>query len=63
MSDERKNNPEEEKLFQPDPETLHTPDPQKKMEGPVSSLMHETGKAFKTDTTKEEADEKRDKAL
>ena len=50
-------------ISKPDPETLHTTDPQKNMEGPVSSLMHGTGEAFKTDTTKEEADEKRDKAL
>jgi len=66
MNDERKNNPEQYKdnpASQPDPETLHKTDPQKNMEGPVSDLMHDTGKAFDTDTTEEEANEKRDKRL
>lgn len=45
---------------QPDPETLHTTDPQKKMEGPISSLLRKTGKGFNTDKTREEADEERD---
>ncbi len=47
----------------PDPETLHTPDPQKKMEGPISSLMHGTGKSFDTKQTKEEADEEKEKDM
>jgi hypothetical protein len=45
----------------PEPETLHTTDPQKKMEGPVSSLMHGAGKTFDTDESKEEADRKKEK--
>ena len=63
MDDERKNSTENDKVSQPDPETLHTTDPQKNMQGPVSSLMHQTGEAFKTDTTKKEADEEKDKAM
>ncbi|MEO8417007.1 MAG: hypothetical protein ABI472_25310 [Ginsengibacter sp.] len=47
----------------PDPETLHTTDPQEHMEGPISSLMHKTGKGFDTDETKEEADEKKEKNM
>lgn len=49
-----------EETIKPDPETLHTNDPQEHMEGPVSSLMHKTGKAFDTDESKEEADKKKD---
>ena len=49
--------------LKPDPETLHTTDPQENMKGPVSSLMHNTGEAFETDETKEEADEERDRKV
>jgi hypothetical protein len=49
--------------IKPEPETLHTTDPQKNMEGPVSSLMHETGKTFDTDETKEEADKEKDENM
>jgi hypothetical protein len=61
MTNEQKKNEanNDNKISQPDPETLHTTDPQENMEGPVSSLMHETGEAFDTDTTQEEADEKK----
>jgi hypothetical protein len=61
MTDERKNNTDnsENKLSQPDSETMHTNDPQENMEGPLSSLMHGTGDAFDTDTTKKEADEEK----
>ena len=48
---------------QPDRETLHTPDPQENMKGPVSSTIHNTGEAFKTNETKEEADHKKDQNL
>jgi hypothetical protein len=51
------------KITQPDPETLHTTDPQENMEGPVSSLMHDTGGAFDSDKTAKEADEERDRNL
>ena len=47
----------------PDPETLHKTDPQENMEGPVSSLMHKSGKGFDTKETREEAENKRDKNL
>jgi len=66
MTDERKNNNDrnnESKAPKPDPETLHTTDPQEKMEGPVSSLMHNTGEAFDTGETKEEADSEKDKGM
>jgi hypothetical protein len=49
--------------LKPDPETLHKTDPQDNMEGPVSSLMHKTGKGFDTKETKREAEEKRNKNL
>ena len=51
------------KTSKPDPETLHTTDPQKNMKGPLSSLMHNTGSEFKTDKTKQEADQKRDEHM
>lgn len=50
-------------FLKPDPETLHQTDPQENMEGPVSSTMHKTGEAFKTDETRKEADEKRDRNM
>jgi len=66
MNDNRKNNDKqttENRNVSPDQETLHTTDPQEHMEGPVSSLMHDTGEAFETDKTQEEADEKRDENM
>ncbi|MFL5808906.1 MAG: hypothetical protein ACJ749_05250 [Flavisolibacter sp.] len=47
----------------PDPGTLNTTDPQKNMEGPFSSMMHNTGDAFKTDETKKDAEEKKDEKM
>jgi hypothetical protein len=44
----------------PDAETLNTTDPQEHMEGPVSSLMHETGKAFESEKAERDAKEKKD---
>ena len=49
--------------LKPDPETLHKTDPQENMEGPVSSLMHKTGRGFETEETKREAEEKRNRKL
>lgn len=49
--------------IRPDAETLHTTDPQKKMEGPISSLMHGAGKTFDTDETKKEADIEKDENM
>lgn len=53
----------EGETIKPDPETLHTTDPQKNMEGPLSSLMHKTGKSLENDQTKEEADEEKEKNM
>jgi len=47
--------------IKPQQETLHTTDPQKKMKGPISSLMHEAGEGFDSSKTKEEADEEKEK--
>jgi len=47
----------------PEPETLHTTDPQEHMEGPISSLMHNTGDSFDSKKSKEEADEKKEKDM
>ena len=33
------------------------------MEGPVSSLVHETGEEFETEETKQEADEEKEKGM
>ena len=46
---------------QPDPETLGTSDPQEHMKGPVSSPTKNTGHAFETNETREEAEKVRDK--
>ena len=47
----------------PEPETLHTPDPQKKMEGPISSLVQGAKNVLNNDKTKQEADEERDRKM
>jgi hypothetical protein len=59
--DEIRDNKTEKHSTQPDPETLHTQDPQENMRGPVSSPTHNTGTAFDTNETKEEAEEVRDR--
>ena len=61
--DKKEKKDEKEPLLKPDPETLHKTDPQENMEGPVSSLMHKSGKGFDTKETREEAENKRDKNL
>jgi hypothetical protein len=38
-------------------------DPQKNMEGPISSLMHETGEAFDSEETKNQAEEEKEKKM
>ncbi|MEO7446512.1 MAG: hypothetical protein ABIT96_11480 [Ferruginibacter sp.] len=68
MSHDKKTTPPEDAqnkdaAVKPDPETLNTTDPQKNMEGPISSLMHKTGESFKTDQTKEEADEEKEEDM
>lgn len=60
--DTNKNRTENTSL-RPDPETLHTTDPQENMEGPVSSLMHNTGKGFETNKSREEAQEEKDRNM
>ena len=63
MRDERKEQSNNDAPIRPDPETLHKTDPQENMEGPVSSIMHKTGKGFETDKTKKEADEEKDERM
>ncbi len=58
-NDNDKNNRNDSEI-KPEPETLHTSDPQKKMEGPISSLMHQTGNSFDTKKSKEEADKEKE---
>jgi hypothetical protein len=45
----------------PDAETLNTTDPQEHMEGPLSSLMHDAGDAFESESAEKEAEEKKKK--
>jgi hypothetical protein len=59
----RDENKKENTSAKPDRDTMHTPDPQENMKGPVSSTMHNAGKAFETDETKEEADDEKDRKL
>ncbi|MDQ3552453.1 MAG: hypothetical protein M3413_13110 [Bacteroidota bacterium] len=63
QDNDKKNNENSDSAFKPDPETLHKTDPQENMEGPVSSLIKSQGEAFKTDETKEEADEEKEKEM
>jgi hypothetical protein len=55
--------PNKDAAIKPDPKTLHTTDPQEKMEGPISSLMHEVGESLDSSETREEADEKKEKNM
>jgi hypothetical protein len=51
MNDNRHQNEKEtteNKGLKPDEETLHKTDPQENMKGPISSLIQDTGDAFKT---------------
>jgi len=64
MNTERNNNRNtNDTTSKPDPETLHTTDPQENMEGPVSSLMHDTGENFDTEESKDEADNEKDRKM
>ena len=66
-NDQKDNQPKHDSnkdaAVKPEPETLHTTDPQEHMEGPLSSLMHNTGDSFDTDQTKEENDEEKAKEI
>jgi hypothetical protein len=44
-----------------DHETLHTTDPQEHMKGPVSSPTKQSGDAFETNETREDAEKLRDR--
>lgn len=63
--DEKKIATEQNKdaAVKPEPETLHTTDPQKKMEGPISSLVKKAGENLETDETQEEADKKKEENM
>ena len=61
MDKDAKKNNNEDASIKPDPETLHKTDPQKNMEGPISSLMHQTGEGFDSDESQKEADDEKDK--
>ena len=62
-NDKIKDTGRDSKIPPPDPETLNTTDPQENMEGPVSSSMHDISKAFDTNESRREANEKRDKNM
>ncbi len=47
----------------PEPKTLQTPDPQKKMEGPISSLVQGAKNILNDNKTKEQADEEKDRKM
>lgn len=55
---EKENN--KDTAVKPDRETLNTTDPQEHMEGPISSLMHKTGKEFESEKSEREAKEKKE---
>ena len=57
------NQENKESALQPEPETLHTTDPQKKMDGPVSTLMQKIKEGFNPEVSKEEADKERNESL
>lgn len=57
----KQNDNDKDAAVKPDPETLNTTDPQEHMEGPVSSLMHETGEGFDSDEAEKEKKEKKEK--
>ena len=69
MSDKKENittekeNKDKTTAVQPEPETLHTTDPQENMEGPISSLMHETGENFDTKKSPTQAQKEKDEKM
>jgi len=56
-------NVKDDATSQPDGDTLHTTDPQENMEGPLSSLMHDTGEQFDTQETRQKADAEKEKGM
>jgi hypothetical protein len=68
MSDKKENITTEKEnkdnsSVQPDPSTLHTTDPQEHMEGPLSSLMHETGENFDSKKTPKQAEKEKEEKM
>jgi len=65
QKDEKRKQDEQNKdaAVKPDPATLHTTDPQKKMEGPVSSLVQDVKKKMNESGTKEEVDRKKEENM
>jgi hypothetical protein len=63
MDKQKDTNVKENKGIEPNKETLHTTDPQENMKGPISSSTRETGDAFDSNESRENADEKRDSRM
>ncbi len=61
QTEKNKEKNDKDTALKSDPETLDTTDPQEHMEGPVSSLMHKTGKGFDSEESEKEAKEKKEK--
>jgi hypothetical protein len=59
----RENETANDKALKPDEGTAHNTDPQKNMEGPVSSLMHNTGESFDTEESETEANREKDENM
>lgn len=53
----------ESQPLKPDRETLHTTDPQENMQGPISSPIKETGEAFDSKESREDADKRKDSRI
>lgn len=63
MDRQKNTDTKDNKGFEPNRETLHTTDPQENMEGPVSSSTRETGEAFDSEESRQDADDKRDSRM
>lgn len=66
QNDKKKKNEEvqADNGLKPDPKTLHKTDPQENMEGPISSIVQNVKENVEEDdTTKEEADKKKEENM
>ncbi|MBK7290871.1 MAG: hypothetical protein IPI78_12010 [Chitinophagaceae bacterium] len=66
QNDKKKKNEEvqADNGLKPDPKTLHKTDPQENMEGPISSVVQNVKENVEEDdTTKEEADKKKEENM
>ena len=66
QNDKKKKNEEvqADNGLKPDPKTLHKTDPQENMEGPISSVVQNVKENVEEDdTTKEEADKKKEETF